>query len=106
VINDLGIAWSAGQRKSAGDKTRQLSYEDLPSLEADVIYLLRYDGDGVEPLCQTGLLDLMSAARANQIFEVDSSPWYRGGLAGLNIVVDDGEWTLADKTIDTSGSFR
>jgi hypothetical protein len=44
--------------------------------------------------------------RANQIFEVDSSPWYRGGLAGLNIVVDDVERTLVDKAIDTSGSFH
>jgi hypothetical protein len=37
---------------------------------------------------------------------VDSSPWYRCGLAGLNIVVDDIGRTLADKTIDASGSFR
>lgn len=107
VLADLGISWSAGLLANSDDASfTALSYEEVPDLDADVIFLIEPVAADVEALRATGILDLTFAGQAGQIFTVDDGPWYRGGIIGLNLVLDDIETYLLAGAIDTTGDFR
>lgn len=110
VFADLGLTTPPTIAELIGDAEDQsasVSYEELPQLDADVIFLIdpAWEG-GLQKLQATGLLDLTFAGKAGQIFTVDANHWYRGGIAGLNLVLDDIEQLLLAQELDTSGNFR
>gem|GEM_PF-617828 len=110
VFADLGLVTPPAITALIGDAEDQsasVSYEELPKLDSDVIFLIdpAYE-DGLAKLEATGLLDLTFASGADQIFMVAADHWYRGGIAGLNLVLDDVEAHLLGKELDTSGDFR
>ncbi len=107
VIRDLGIQLSKGLlENSTEDSFASISLEDVPKLDADVIFLIEPVAADVEALRATGILDLTFAGKADQIFTVDDGPWYRGGIVGLNLVLDDIETYLLAGALDTTGDFR
>lgn len=107
VMRDLGIQLSKGLlENSTEDSFSSISLEDVPKLDGDVIFIIEPVAADVEALRKTGILDLTFAGKAGQIFTVDDGPWYRGGLVGLNLVLDDIEAYLLNRELDTSGDFR
>ncbi len=108
VFDDLGIVLVPAIAEMIGDTadgSASVSFEDTPKLDADVIFVID-PAWGLENLQATGLLDLTFAAKADQLHIVSADPWYRGGLAGLNLVLDDIEQYLLSTELDTSGDFR
>ncbi len=110
VFADLGLVTPPAITALIGDAEDQsasVSYEELPQLDSDVIFMIDPAWeDGLAKLEATGLLDLTFASGADQIFRVDADHWYRGGIAGLNLVLDDIETYLLNTELDTSGDFR
>jgi iron complex transport system substrate-binding protein len=111
VLADLGIALSKGVRGLPGDGSVMpaVSFELIPKLDADVIFALydpRSDESEREAFRSSPLLDRTFAARNDQVFEVNSDPWYAASVLALNLVLDDIERYLLERQIDTSGDFR
>jgi iron complex transport system substrate-binding protein len=106
ALNDLGITWSKGLLANSTEESfSSISFENVPELDGDVIFVIDPNW-GIEDLQATGILETTFAAKAGQMFTVDDGAWYRGGIAGLNLVLDDIETYLLGREIDTSGEFR
>lgn len=109
AFNDLGITMVpavAALAERASLTEESVTLEEVPQLDGDVIFLINPNwGEGLRTLEASGLLDLTFAAQHDQLFYVDANHWYRGGLAGLNLVLDDIEEYLLGRELDTSGEF-
>lgn len=104
VLAALGFRWNAAQRRLSGVLVKLSGIESLPTLDAEVFFVMRHSRGAAVAAhyrrLQAHLLwQRMDAPRHGEVREVDAIDWsLSGGILGVFAMLDDVDaWLAADE---------
>jgi iron complex transport system substrate-binding protein len=110
VLTDLGAFRSpTTDQQTFGEETvPQISIEQIPSVDADVIFVgygVEQDANAGNISALGGILAATTAGNADQVFRIRYEAWGFPVVEGLFVALSDLETLFADKEITRSGTF-
>lgn len=83
IFSDLGVT------DRVSDSANPFSLEILDEYDADILFIIDYDGKPDSFFLQNPLMSSLDAVKNNQVYFVKTDNWHPGGPLGLNRMLDD-----------------
>lgn len=83
IFSDLGVT------DRVSDPANPISLEILGEYDADVLFVIDYDGKPKSFFLQNPLIASLNAVKNNRAYFVKTDKWHPGGPLGLNRMLDD-----------------
>jgi iron complex transport system substrate-binding protein len=84
IFSDIGLI-----NKINTDSNEAISIETLNHYDADVLFVMNYDGKPRSFFLENPLFASLNAVRNNQVYFVDTDKWGANGPLGVNRMLDD-----------------
>lgn len=104
VMRDLGLPRPEPQQPAASDDFAELTLEQLPEHDADVVIVNDFGGEtpdaGVAALVESPLYANLAATRAGQSYVIDATRSVGSAWARMGVFLDELERILLDPALD------
>lgn len=84
IFSDIGLIHNISHTDE-----RQISIEVLDKYDADILFIMDYDGKPKSFLLKNPLIASLNAVKNNRAYFVETTKWHTGGILGLNRMLDD-----------------
>jgi iron complex transport system substrate-binding protein len=85
VFSDIGLI----NKIAPGDGANMISLEVLSQYDADVLFIMNYDGKPKSFFLENPLIASLNAVKNNRVYFVDAEKWSANGPLGVNRMLDD-----------------
>ncbi|PSB10095.1 iron-siderophore ABC transporter substrate-binding protein [Pleurocapsa sp. CCALA 161] len=85
VFSDISLIHNISHTDT---EERQISIEILDQYDADILFIMDYDGKP-KSLLKNPLIASLNVVKNNRVYFVETSLWHTGGILGLNRLLDN-----------------
>jgi iron complex transport system substrate-binding protein len=85
IFSDIGLS----NKIVPGNGANVISLEVLSQYDADILFVMNYDGKPNSFFLENPLIASLDAVRNNRVYFVDAEAWSANGPLGVNRMLDD-----------------